>query len=113
MPTVVGTVSVSGIGVGGVIGLISGIVFVVLVSTILQPSKTTGDVLKATGEIVALPTSMFGGHWLSSKFIAQIGPDFSSAYVAALAIVFFAVSAKSTILAVRVVNGQLRKLLVG
>jgi hypothetical protein len=112
MPTVVATLSVTGIGAGAVIRLISGFVFVVLLSTILQPSKTTGDVLKITGEIVTLPTSMFGGHWLGSQLFQPIARDFSSAYVAALAVIFFVVTVKSTFLAVRVVNKQLTKLLV-
>jgi hypothetical protein len=67
-----------GVPLGILVGVVSGAAFVILLR-----NAFFGDAKKAVGSLLAMPTSWFGGGWLTEAFdLDQI----LSAYVASLAI---------------------------
>jgi hypothetical protein len=68
----------TGIPLGILVGFLSGAAFALC---LLSAKK--GDTLKAAGSILAIPTSCFGGGWLTTLFDVE---DILSAYVMALAV---------------------------
>lgn len=67
-----------GIALGVLVGVVSGAAFLVFIRAAFQ----TGDALKAGASLLGMPTTWFGGGWLTTLFdISQI----LSAYVTTLA----------------------------
>jgi hypothetical protein len=75
-----------GIALGVLVGFVSGAAFAVF----LRGAFVTADPLKAGTSLLAMPTTWFGGGWLTTLF--DISTILSS-YVAALAITVVAIGA--------------------
>lgn len=67
-----------GIPLGILVGLVSGAAFIVFLRT-----AVLGDALKAAGSLLAMPSSWFGGGWLTQAFDLE---RILSSYVTSLAV---------------------------
>jgi hypothetical protein len=77
-----------GLGVGLLIGLITGANFLFMLRT-LASVASWADGLKVAAEIAAIPTFWFGGPWVTNKIIpAETWTAMAAWYVGALAVVF-------------------------
>lgn len=79
-----------GIGLGILIGLISGTVALVLLRTANSLNRVNlKPIIAVTTEILAIPTFWFGGPWLTSNILVESPiADFVNPYVMTLACTF-------------------------
>lgn len=79
-----------GIGLGILIGVVSGTVALVLLRTANSLSAINlRPILAVTAEILAIPTFWFGGPWLTGSLIVERPiSDFVNPYVITLAVTF-------------------------
>jgi len=86
---------VAGSALGVLIGLVSGIVFLLLLKTAVgNPDRGIASLAKITGQILAIPTFWFGGPWLTGSVLkAVVLSEVINPYVVSLALVFAAISA--------------------
>lgn len=75
-----------GIPLGVLVGTASGAAFLIFLRSAFQQ----GDATKAAGSLLAMPTSWFGGGWLTSVFELDL---ILSSYVSSLAVVVVVICA--------------------
>ncbi len=80
----------AGLALGILIGIISGIVFLLLLKT--ADRLTKGDakaILAFTAELLAIPTFMLGGPWITGSLLQVVPlPDLINPYLNSLVITF-------------------------
>ena len=83
-----------GLALGFLIGIISGIVFLLLLKTALSaPDKGPSSIMTLTAELLAMPTFWFGGPWLTTKLLEPVEmQDLLNPYVGSLAVTFSIIS---------------------
>ncbi len=80
--------AVIGLGVGLLIGVLSGVNFLFMLKTLAQAASWV-DGLKVVGEIAMIPTFWFGGPWITTKIIpATTWTAMAPWYVVTLAAAF-------------------------
>lgn len=83
-----------GLGVGFLIGLITGANFLFMLKTLANAGPWS-DGLKVVGEIAAIPTFWFGGPWVTTKIItAATWTAMAPWYVGSLAVAFGVIISK-------------------
>jgi hypothetical protein len=84
---------VVGTGVGLLIGVVGGTVFLLLLRTSTRLKNSVQQVVTLTGAILALSTFFLGGSWAGSTLLKQINPSdlpqFINAYIISVACSFF------------------------
>ncbi|NIM50651.1 MAG: hypothetical protein GTN78_03610 [Gemmatimonadales bacterium] len=85
--------SLVGIALGILVGAVSGTVAVTFTRTLAQQSaKSAKTVIALTAEFLALPTSWFGGSWMTSSWLAEIDrAAIIQPYALSLAVTFMVV----------------------
>jgi hypothetical protein len=84
---------ITGTAIGLLIGLVTGIVFLLLLKTADQASEQGMSVLKVTTEILAIPTFWFGGPWFTTGLLKLVEMDkFINPYLVSLVAVFSLIS---------------------
>ena len=83
---------IAGVGIGVLIGLITGTVALVLLRTVNAASiKNTSSVVAVTTEILAIPTFWFGGPWVTSSILELVElQSIVNPYLVALTLTFTA-----------------------
>jgi len=83
-----------GVALGLLIGVISGIVFLLLLKTAVGTvSKGAPAILTLTSELLAIPAFWFGGPWFTTKLLSLVPlPDLINPYVVSLAVTFSLIS---------------------
>ncbi|HYU51967.1 MAG TPA: hypothetical protein VEK37_03450 [Gemmatimonadaceae bacterium] len=84
---------VAGIVLGVLIGITSGVVFLLLLGTASR-WKGASSIVPLTGEILAIPTFWFGGPWVSTKLLVGVSTaDMLNPYLLSLLLTFSAIFA--------------------
>lgn len=79
-----------GIALGLLIGAITGTVFLLLLRSARLPTTATQKLITLTAELLAIPTFMLGGPWLSTKILQPIPiSEFINPYLISLSFSFF------------------------
>ena len=83
-----------GLALGFLIGIISGIVFLLLLNTaVITSDKSASFILTLTAELFAIPTFWFGGPWLTTQLLKLVPlQELINPYVASLAVIFSVIS---------------------
>jgi hypothetical protein len=82
-----------GLAIGLLIGVITGTVFLLLLKTANRPSEKGVSIATLTSGILAIPTSWFGGPWLTSGMLRLVPmKELINPYLISLATVFSLIS---------------------
>ena len=80
---------IAGIVLGLLIGVVTGTVFLLLLKSGRLPASTQ-KLVTLTGELLAIPTFMVGGPWLSTSILKLVElKDFINPYLISLVTCFF------------------------
>ena len=80
-----------GIFLGLLIGIISGVVMIKLLTMLKNTEKQSNNII-VIGELLAIPTFWFGGPWLTTSFLMDVKlNDILETYIISLAFTFLLV----------------------
>jgi hypothetical protein len=83
-----------GVGLGVLIGFVSGTCLILLLRTALAGPANLKDTLTITSELLAIPTFWFGGPWVTTAFAQSLDLRLIlPSYMVALAVTFVAIAA--------------------
>ena len=81
---------IPGIGIGILIGIITGTVALIIIRTVNKKSlRSLTNIVSLTSELLAIPTFWFGGPWLTTDVIKLFDlKNIINPYIIALAVTF-------------------------
>ena len=83
-----------GVGLGVLIGVVSGTCLILLLRTALAGRASVKDTLAITSELLGIPTFWFGGPWVTTVFVQAIDLGvILPSYMVALAVTFVVIAA--------------------
>lgn len=78
-----------GISLGVLIGIVTGVVMILLISAATKTKLRARDIIPLTAEFLSIPTFWFGGPWLTTSFLKTVDlNDILESYMLSLVLTF-------------------------